>query len=381
MRCAHRLYPAAIVAAVTLVGAFAVAGPLVPPPGPISPTNKPLAEIEPRVAVNAANTPGDNDATPSLFKITEPGSYYLTNDIVGEAGKHGVEITASDVTLDLNGFSLVGVPGSLDGVHVSAAVEGVTIRNGAAHDWGGAGISGFFARRAIVERIRAHNNGGLGIRVGDSSVVQACVVRSNGSSGVLTGTACSVVDTVADTNTGNGLFVGAGSTVRGCVATFNTFAGINAGPSSSVLNCAASHNSQSGFEIGANSVVQVCTATNNGSDGIKAGSGSSVTQCVSNQNSGDGVSIDANSLVKDNACSLNNAAGVHVRGSDVHVEGNTATNNNQGFLVDMGGNLIVRNSASGNVSNFAIAPSNTVGAIVTSGAIATNLNPHANYSF
>src|SRR2546423_12808745 len=50
------------------------AGPLDPPAGPVTSSNKTLGEVEPRTPVNATNTPGDGI---SLFKITQPGSYYL----------------------------------------------------------------------------------------------------------------------------------------------------------------------------------------------------------------------------------------------------------------------------------------------------------------
>jgi len=58
------------------------AGDLNPPPGPVASTMKTLSEVEPRIAVNSINTPGDAD---SLFKITQPGSYYLTGNITGVA--------------------------------------------------------------------------------------------------------------------------------------------------------------------------------------------------------------------------------------------------------------------------------------------------------
>src|SRR5881392_43776 len=96
-----------------LAAAVLHAGPLNPPAGPVASSYKTLTEVEPRTAISAANTPGDSD---SLFKITQPGSYYLTGNIQGVSGKHGVEIAASGVTLDLNGFDLLGAPGSLDGV-------------------------------------------------------------------------------------------------------------------------------------------------------------------------------------------------------------------------------------------------------------------------
>src|SRR3954470_4200181 len=86
------------------------------PPGAPAPTMKTLDQVEPRTPIDATHTPGDAD---SLFKITQPGSYYLTANVTGVPAKHGVEIAASGVTLDLNGFDLVGVPGSLDGVSVT----------------------------------------------------------------------------------------------------------------------------------------------------------------------------------------------------------------------------------------------------------------------
>ena len=114
------------------------------PPGAPAPTMKTLDQIEPRVAINATNTPGDAD---SLFKITQPGSYYLTGNITGVAGKHGIEIAAPangpGVTIDLMGFELTGVPGSLDGIAATTAgARNIAIVNGAVRAWGGDGVVG-----------------------------------------------------------------------------------------------------------------------------------------------------------------------------------------------------------------------------------------------
>ena len=76
------------------------------PPGAPAPTMKSLDQVEARTIVNAANTPGDAN---NLFIITNSGSYYLTTNLVGVSGKSGISITANDVTLDLNGFALLGV--------------------------------------------------------------------------------------------------------------------------------------------------------------------------------------------------------------------------------------------------------------------------------
>jgi len=59
-------------------------GDLNAPAGPVMPTMKTPVEVEPRIAINAVNTPADANAT---FNIAVNGSYYLTGDVIGEAGK------------------------------------------------------------------------------------------------------------------------------------------------------------------------------------------------------------------------------------------------------------------------------------------------------
>src|ERR1700761_393464 len=71
------------------------------PPGPPAMIMKSLDQVEPRTAINSTNTPGDADST---YKITQPGSYYLTENLTGTSGKVGIEIAANDVSLDLMGF-------------------------------------------------------------------------------------------------------------------------------------------------------------------------------------------------------------------------------------------------------------------------------------
>src|SRR5262245_50594054 len=89
------------------------AGDLNPPVGPITSTMKTLTEVEPRTPISLTTTPGDGD---SLYKITQPGSYYLTGNVQGVAGKMGIEVVSSHVKIDLGGFQLLGVPGSLAGI-------------------------------------------------------------------------------------------------------------------------------------------------------------------------------------------------------------------------------------------------------------------------
>ena len=57
------------------------------PPGPPEPTMKPLDEMEPRIPILAEDLP---------LTITDPGSYYLADNIETEAGG-GEEIGATGV--------------------------------------------------------------------------------------------------------------------------------------------------------------------------------------------------------------------------------------------------------------------------------------------
>ncbi len=92
--------------AALLTGSWpAGAGDVDPPPGPVMPTMIRLDEIEPRTPISALP-----------FTINQCGSYFLTDCLTGVAGQNGITIDADDVTLDLNGFTLIGVPGSLDGI-------------------------------------------------------------------------------------------------------------------------------------------------------------------------------------------------------------------------------------------------------------------------
>ena len=135
---------AMILASLCLASSQSPAGDLNPPPGAIGGTMKPLDAIEPRTCVN--DLPGSPGA---VHVIDAPGNYYLVADIAGEQGKHGVHIiTDGAVRLDLNGFSLLGSPASLDAIRVQGGLsfecvevahEGLKMQ-GVIGGWGGDGV-------------------------------------------------------------------------------------------------------------------------------------------------------------------------------------------------------------------------------------------------
>jgi hypothetical protein len=83
--------------------------------------------------------PGDSSGFP--ITISEPGSYRLASHLVVPSGKNGIEITAPNVLIDLNGFSITTIyrytppyvpPSALTYSGILGWAQGmnVTVRNG-----------------------------------------------------------------------------------------------------------------------------------------------------------------------------------------------------------------------------------------------------------
>ena len=393
----------AATAALTLTAAgLLFAGPLNPPAGPVTSTYKTLQEVEPRTAINVTNTPGDAD---SLFKITQPGSYYLTGNITGVAARHGIEIDTSNVTLDLMGFRILGTGGSLDGIFVNGSESNLTIRNGSVRSFGGDGLDAGSAESVRVIDFTARNCDGRGVVLGagstatnviadsnlldgivagNGSALDHCVARSNGGNGISSLGGSTITGCTAYQNTGIGISAGNGCTITGCTASFNTGDGIFASQGSTVSGCTAQSNAGDGITASNGSTVSGCTAQFNSGDGISAAAGCTVVGCTAQFNSGDGIEINLHCRVTDNTCVFNgnggNGAGIHATGSDNRIEGNNCTGNDRGIDVGFAGNIIIKNTCSGNTINWTIAANNVVGPILdrrapASAAISGNSAP------
>jgi hypothetical protein len=255
----------------------ALAGPLTSPAGPVAPTPGP----EPRIAVNATNTPPGDTAT---FIINRPGSYYLATNIVAAPGKHGILVVSGGVTVDLNGFDLVGNTDSqgFHGVFVLATAF-VRIHTGSLRGWGGNGIDVGVTRGAVITDVRSTDNIGYGIRGGLNTVVRDCVTVNNAS----------------------GIRVEQGSTVDRCISSENAFNGIAA--------------------------TNACIIANN--------------NCNLNGKAGDG-------------------AGIIVTGTDSRIESNNSIRADRGIDITAAGNIIIKNTCSGNTLNWSIAANNIFGPII-----------------
>lgn len=371
----------------------AFAGPLDPPVGPIAPTAGP----EPRTAINAANTPGDAN---SLFKITQPGSYYLAANITGVAARNGIEIAASNVTIDLSGFGLIGVPGSLDAIATEGNHAALVIRNGTINAWGSDGVdltSAGTGDSPVVENIVAIANTGVGIRVFAGATIRNCAVRLNGVHGISTNVACLITGCLASGNGSNGVVtsagstlthcaawdngangfsVGAGCTISACNAYANSSNGVFAGTNCTIVDCTFASNGSDGLDASDAGTIRNCTSNSNSADGIEAGSGSLIADCVCRANVQNGIETFSNSIVRGNTCDSNglgagDGAGIRIGSNRSRVEGNNCAENDRGIDVDGSGNIIIRNTCSGNTSNWEIVVDNYYGPIINRTGIAT----------
>jgi parallel beta-helix repeat protein len=400
-----------LITALLITARYATAQGSLTPPGAPMETMKTLEQVEPRIDVQTVD--GDAYNHHILF---QPGSYYLSGNL-SVTGATGVLIKEAGVTLDLNGFEISRISESGGfGVFIQGGIDRVTVRNGTirgfqygiwCHDdpvyskaclfekLAVSGCSDYGIYAGIASRIidcAAHDNAGSGIYAREGAVLRGCSVYGNqGSYGIFAGDGSTLRDCSANNNDVDyAIATGGGCMLEGCVAHGNhgpqtgSF-GIYGGAGSTIIGCTARGN----------------TASTNGSPrwdqgmGIGAGMGSIIKDCTAAQNMGTGFNVGPGSIVSCNAGHLNgyngDGAGIYVWGSDSRIDGNNVTQNNRGIEVNASGNIIVRNTASGNGSNWEVASGNACLVIqaTTTGAISGNAgggglgstNPNANFTY
>lgn len=136
------------------------------------------------------------------YTISQPGSYLLTSDlVVAVANTSGIVISASPVTLDLNGFAVRGpvtcsrpaetfydattiTCTATDNGYGITGGTGNTIRNGAVKGFGRYGIFavGGLTSHAIVEDMRVEQNAQGGIYFSNGNVRRVNVTLNAGAS-------------------------------------------------------------------------------------------------------------------------------------------------------------------------------------------------------
>jgi parallel beta-helix repeat protein len=374
------------------------AGPLDPPTGPIAPTGKTLTEVEPRIAINSTNTPGDAD---SMFKIIAPGSYYLTDNIIGLVGKHGIEVAASGVTIDLNGFLLRGlgtIQGTFDGVHAAVGTERIIVKNGHIEVMGREGINLSGAAHSRVESITAKACLGSGIRIGNHGHVINCTSTQSTEYGIWAGEDSCIEACLASSNGLNGIRPDRRALIDRCYAAKNGGSGFYTIPGARVIGCDSRNNGQHGFSIGPGLISQ-CNASENAGFGFDAAA-VALIHCSANSNNEGGVRASFGCLIYGNNCFGNNpfngeSAGILVTDQRNRIVSNQCTSNRRGIDIRSSQNIIIGNTCAGNtLQSWSIVANNYYGPIISRAGASTSAmsgnsatgtlnstDPHANFTY
>lgn len=327
------IHPIVFAAALTSLAGAVLGGSIEPPPGPVGPTMKTLQQVEPRLPLDGNTAPGDADA---LMKISNPGSYYLTANMSTSSGRGLLEIAASDVTVDLNGFRIQGAAGSLDGIFTTGALVNVTIRNGTLSAFSGDGIDTSSAKRVRVENVRVRSCGGSGLRLGDESVAADCEVSANALHGVVLGERSELRDSLVVGSTGGDGVNSAsnGVIVHHCTLSGNSGDGVQvSGTAALVTDCMIRENQDSGVSFAGGSTLERSIIAQNGGSGVFLRARDRVANCRISGNTFNGVSLTGAAIVENNEIAENKIHGVSIfftngiRNADMIVRGNTINSN------------------------------------------------------
>lgn len=246
---------------------------LTPPPGAVANTDRVREQADARTPISQAGT-----------IITASGSYYLTGNL-STFGGAALEIQASDVTIDLNGFAITN---SSVGIVVTGVRSNIKIHNGSFNTCFGSAIDAENANGAVIEDIRIERAGrgtqiapltepavivgrnsrvervtaidvGEGIGIANEGIVRDCIISNSGGDGIST--------------------TGVQHLIERCVITETAGIGIDASIANVVRDCSIDRTSTFGIRIGAGSLVERCAIDEAGSTAIFAGPRVSIRDC------------------------------------------------------------------------------------------------------
>lgn len=330
-------------------------GSLTPPPGAPGPTMKTLGQIEPRVAISTIP-----------FIITSPGSYYLTTNLTGVSAADGISIQSDRVTLDLNGFSLVGAAGSLKGIVVGGARKGINIHNGSLSQWK-VGVDAESASNSRFEGLNISDNADTGLVAGMSCLIANCTSSANEGFGFRLERDSAIQNCTARDNFAGGIKAGAGAQVTGCIASYNGD-GIVSDSGVMISGCSVANNTGAGVLGGMGNHLTSVNAVSNGGHGIQSSTNSILTQCAASFNSGHGIlASDVSQLI--NCRSTQNKLNGILVGLDSIISGSTGSQNTEEGIVTGDYSRVSESSAQGNGRR---------GIVVGLGSLVRNCNTQRN---
>lgn len=354
----------------------AFAGDLTPPGAP-GPTMKSLDVVEARTPIFAADLP---------LTISQPGSYYLAENIVTGGG--GITIAASEVSIDLNGFSLAGGTGT--GIQDSGFRSNARVFNGSVRGWSGGGVVLDSVEGALVFDVTTSGNGSQGIWV-NTGVVRNCVSTndvlsfSTGSyalavtEGVIE--SCAVID-----SNGSGIWMGVNGTVRGVTVNNVAGNGVFLASGSTLVDSTISTTGLDGVNGSSGVTINGVTVDSAGRDGVDTFTGATITNSTFRFCSYNGVNARGGALItNNNATSCGNGlvdgAGFRTENGGNRLDSNNAASCHRGFYVTESGDFLIRNTARNcSLGGYAEVGTSAYGTIITTNfSPITTTNPWVNF--
>jgi hypothetical protein len=189
-----------------------------------------VLEINQTCAANTGCFTGDAMGFP--VTIANEGSYLLTSDLTAGSNEIGIQITSSNVTVDLNGFSVVSSSSdnhAVDGIDGND-VENVEIRNGTVRGFFGRGVQlAGTSRGGRVIDVRTLGSDWQGVDLdGGGHLVSRCTSVSNNLWGFSVEGDSMIIDSVAENNSSVGLALDSNTGYRGNMVGNNNGGNANA---------------------------------------------------------------------------------------------------------------------------------------------------------
>lgn len=201
-----------------------------------------VIEINQAAVDQGGITTGDTAGFPAT--LSEAGSYRLTGNLtLSDENTTGIDVSADDVSIDLNGFSIIGntvcnetpVTGCAPtgpGNGIISHGRNTRVMNGVIRGAGNFGLS-LEVNGGRAERVHAESNGSSGIVVNSSALIHGGVVRN-----------CTSIRNGFD-----GIYIGSRGVAEGNNAVGNGRYGIFGGERSLVLRNALTLNASEGLSL------------------------------------------------------------------------------------------------------------------------------------
>jgi parallel beta-helix repeat protein len=291
------------------------------PTAPPGSTMKTLDEVQPGTPISSVP-----------YIISSSGHYYLSAEAQTTSSLFsGITIWASNVTLDLKGFALIGDgTAGRHGIVVEGEYKNIKVCNGTVRNWGGNGVDIAGADNSQLANLRIYENTGIGLSAGQGSTIENCTVYDNGIIGI-SANAGTVTNCTAYSNTGIGILADNGSTVLNCVARSNGSDGIGLSTGGgTATGCTARHNGGSGISGAVGCIIRDCTAEFNTANGISVADGASVKGCTARSNVNYGIDAGQACMLTANIAYDNNDTGIQTDNSCTVTANNSSYNDGAG---------------------------------------------------